>query len=203
MISAILANARALSAKTGTPPILLLDEVAAHLDAARRAALYDAVCAMGAQCFMTGTGPDLFAELAGRAQHFALSDRDGVSHVEKRIPHEFAPANAISLVTLGVDDLTRARAFYAALGWTEAEATDGMACFQLLGQALMLFGRADLAKDQGRAGADLGTGGFDAGAEFRHARGRGHGLCPSIGRWCNPAQTPRSCVLGRLFGLLC
>ncbi|MCL1628850.1 DNA replication/repair protein RecF [Roseibaca sp. V10] len=83
LISAILANARALRAKTGTPPILLLDEVAAHLDAARRAALYDAVCAMGAQCFMTGTGPDLFAELAGRAQHFALSDREGVSHVEK------------------------------------------------------------------------------------------------------------------------
>lgn len=83
LISAILANARALRAKTGTPPILLLDEVAAHLDAARRAALYDAVCAMGAQCFMTGTGPDLFAELAGRAQHFALSDRDSVSYVEK------------------------------------------------------------------------------------------------------------------------
>lgn len=68
------------------------------------------------------------------------------------------PRQRISLVTLGVDDLARARAFYAALGWTEAEATDGMACFQLHGQALMLFGRAELAKDQGRAGVDLGTG---------------------------------------------
>lgn len=83
LISAILANARALAAKAGTPPILLLDEVAAHLDAARRAALYDAVCAVGGQCFMTGTGPDLFAELGPRAQHFALSDHDGVSHIEK------------------------------------------------------------------------------------------------------------------------
>lgn len=81
LISAILANARALRAKSGTPPILLLDEVAAHLDADRRAALYDAVCAMGAQCFMTGTGPDLFAELGARAQAFALTDQDGVSHV--------------------------------------------------------------------------------------------------------------------------
>jgi DNA replication and repair protein RecF len=83
LISAILANARALRAKTGTPPILLLDEVAAHLDADRRATLYDAVCAMGAQCFMTGTEPALFAELGARAQVFALSDRDGVSHIEK------------------------------------------------------------------------------------------------------------------------
>ena len=86
LISAILANARALHAKKGTPPILLLDEVAAHLDAARRGALYDAVCAMGVQCVMTGTGPELFAELGPRAQAFALSDRDGVSHIEKDIP---------------------------------------------------------------------------------------------------------------------
>ncbi|CUX80220.1 MAG: DNA replication and repair protein RecF [Roseibaca calidilacus] len=85
LISAILANGRALAAKTAMPPLLLLDEVAAHLDAARRAALYDAVCAMGGQCFMTGTGPELFAELGSRAQVFALSDRDGVSHVEKDI----------------------------------------------------------------------------------------------------------------------
>jgi DNA replication and repair protein RecF len=86
LISAILANARALAAQTGAAPILLLDEVAAHLDADRRAALYDAVCVMGAQCFMTGTGPELFAELATRAQVFALSDRDGVSHIEKDNP---------------------------------------------------------------------------------------------------------------------
>ena len=68
------------------------------------------------------------------------------------------PRQRISLVTLGVEDLARARAFYAALGWKEAEATDGMASFQLHGQALMLFGRAALAEDQGRAGVDLGTG---------------------------------------------
>jgi len=68
------------------------------------------------------------------------------------------PCQRISLVTLGVDNLDRARAFYAALGWAEAESTDGMACFQLQAQALMLFGRAELAKDQGREGADLGMG---------------------------------------------
>ncbi|AWB47115.1 glyoxalase [Gemmobacter aquarius] len=65
----------------------------------------------------------------------------------------------VTLITLGVDDLTAARAFYARLGWREhAESQPGIAFFQMHGQALALFGRADLAKDQGRAGAALGTG---------------------------------------------
>ena len=68
------------------------------------------------------------------------------------------PVQRISLVTLGVDDLSRAMAFYTAWGWTAHEEREGMACFQLPGQALMLFGRAALAADQGRAGAPLGTG---------------------------------------------
>ena len=76
------------------------------------------------------------------------------------------PRQRISLVTLGVGDLERARAFYAALGWVAAEASDGMACFQLQGQALMLFGRAALAEDQGRAGADLGTGAMTLAQNF-------------------------------------
>lgn len=76
------------------------------------------------------------------------------------------PRQRISLVTLGVADLARACAFYAALGWVEAEATQGMACFQLQGQALMLFGRADLARDQGRDGSDLGTGAMTLAQNF-------------------------------------
>ncbi len=81
LISLILANARALATEAGTP-ILLLDEVAAHLDADRRAALYDEICALGAQAWMTGTGPELFAELGTRAQHLSVMERDGVSMVE-------------------------------------------------------------------------------------------------------------------------
>lgn len=81
LISLILANARALSEQVGKPPILLLDEVAAHLDAGRRAALYDEICALGAQAWMTGTGPELFAELDKRAQHLEVTDQDGVSRV--------------------------------------------------------------------------------------------------------------------------
>lgn len=81
LVSLILANGRALAARTGSPPILLLDEVAAHLDAGRRASLYDEICAMGAQAWMTGTGPELFEELGPRASHLRVTDEDGISEV--------------------------------------------------------------------------------------------------------------------------
>ena len=81
LISLILANGRALIRDFGAPPILLLDEVAAHLDATRRAALYDEICALGSQAFMTGTGPELFAELGERSQHIMVSEIDGISSI--------------------------------------------------------------------------------------------------------------------------
>jgi len=84
LISLILANGRALAAEIGAPPILLLDEVAAHLDAGRRAALYDEICALGAQAWMTGTGPELFAELDSRAQYVEVGEDDGASTVLQR-----------------------------------------------------------------------------------------------------------------------
>lgn len=65
----------------------------------------------------------------------------------------------ITLITLGVHDLPAARAFYARLGWQEhPESQPGIAFFQLLGQALALFPMTELAKDQGRPAAPLGTG---------------------------------------------
>ena len=84
LISLILANARALKDDFGAPPILLLDEVAAHLDATRRAALYDEICALGAQAFMTGTGEELFTELGPRAQRFEVTETDGRSALAER-----------------------------------------------------------------------------------------------------------------------
>lgn len=81
LISLVLANARALDAETGAAPILLLDEVAAHLDAGRRAALYDEIIALGAQAWMTGTGLELFEELGDRAQVFEVSDEGGISRI--------------------------------------------------------------------------------------------------------------------------
>lgn len=81
LVSLILANARGLARDFGAPPILLLDEVAAHLDAGRRAALYDEICALGAQAFMTGTGSELFAELGTRAQTVEVGEAGGLSEV--------------------------------------------------------------------------------------------------------------------------
>ena len=81
LISLILANARALAEDFGAPPILLLDEVAAHLDAARRAALYDEIVALGAQAFMTGTGPELFDALGDRGQYVEVTEAEGTSAI--------------------------------------------------------------------------------------------------------------------------
>lgn len=81
LISLVLANARALRTEFGAPPVLLLDEVAAHLDAGRRAALYDEIIALRAQAWMTGTGSELFADLGARAQMLALGEEGGLSHI--------------------------------------------------------------------------------------------------------------------------
>lgn len=82
LISLILANARALAAQIGAPPILLLDEVAAHLDATRRAALYAEISALGAQAWMTGTGPELFDSLSHQSVHLEVTETDGVSETK-------------------------------------------------------------------------------------------------------------------------
>ena len=81
LVSLILANGRALAAEFGAPPIYLLDEVAAHLDAERRAALYDEICALGAQAWMTGTGSELFEDLGDRSMRLDVTEADGVSSV--------------------------------------------------------------------------------------------------------------------------
>ncbi len=82
LVSLILANARALATESGAPPIILLDEVAAHLDADRRAALYDEVTELGSQAWMTGTGCELFEPLGDRAQFLQVTESDVGSTVE-------------------------------------------------------------------------------------------------------------------------
>lgn len=81
LISLVLANGRAVAEDFGAPPVYLLDEVAAHLDADRRAMLYDEICALGAQAWMTGTGAELFDALGNRAQYLKVVEEGGVSHV--------------------------------------------------------------------------------------------------------------------------
>lgn len=82
LISLILANARALRQELGAAPILLLDEVAAHLDENRRRALYDEIVALEAQALMTGTEPALFDSLGARGQYFTVVDDGGQSRIE-------------------------------------------------------------------------------------------------------------------------
>ena len=62
-------------------PIVLLDEVSAHLDNERRAALYDEICGLRVQAWMTGTEPELFSELKNKAQFIEVSTIDGVSEL--------------------------------------------------------------------------------------------------------------------------
>lgn len=74
LVSIALAHARLMTLSRGRPPLLLLDEIAAHLDAERRAALFDEVVALGVQSWMTGTDAELFAPLRGRAQLLRVTD---------------------------------------------------------------------------------------------------------------------------------
>jgi DNA replication and repair protein RecF len=73
LIGLVLAHARLTADMTGYAPILLLDEIAAHLDEGRRAALFDLVHGLGGQSFMTGTDRAMFSALADRAQFFTVA----------------------------------------------------------------------------------------------------------------------------------
>ncbi len=73
LIGLVLAHANLLAEMSGFAPMLLLDEVVAHLDPARRAALYGELEALGAQVWMTGADPAAFAEIEPRAQVFEVA----------------------------------------------------------------------------------------------------------------------------------
>ena len=72
LIRLVLAHASLIKQMTGFAPLLLLDEVVAHLDPSRRAALYDALSLLGAQVWMTGADPAAFGDIVGRAQVFLV-----------------------------------------------------------------------------------------------------------------------------------
>jgi len=72
LIRLVLAHASLITDMTGFAPVLLLDEVVAHLDPSRRTALYKALTGLGGQVWMTGADPAAFAELSGLAEIFTL-----------------------------------------------------------------------------------------------------------------------------------
>ena len=74
LIAIVLAHARLQATLKGRAPVLLLDEVVAHLDPARRRGLYDALIDLAAQAWLTGTDAEFFADLGGHAQFFTVAD---------------------------------------------------------------------------------------------------------------------------------
>ncbi len=74
LVGLVLAHARLTARLTGFAPILLLDEIAAHLDEHRRAILFNIIDGLGGQAFMTGTDASMFSSLDDRAQFFTVSN---------------------------------------------------------------------------------------------------------------------------------
>ncbi|WP_146299903.1 DNA replication/repair protein RecF [Nitratireductor mangrovi] len=74
LVGIVLSHARLTGELAGMAPILLLDEIAAHFDHLRRAALFDILDDLNGQVFMTGTEADLFAAIDNRAQFLTVAD---------------------------------------------------------------------------------------------------------------------------------
>ncbi len=74
LIGITLASSRMTAHHFGAPPLLLLDEMAAHLDKVRRAALFDELSDIGSQIWLTGTDRSLFRDMCGRARYFRVSE---------------------------------------------------------------------------------------------------------------------------------
>lgn len=73
LLSLVLAHSDCVARARGQRPVLLLDEVAAHLDPLRRAALYARLAGQGGQAWLTGTEPELFADMPGPVTRFAIA----------------------------------------------------------------------------------------------------------------------------------
>ncbi|MGA8711712.1 MAG: DNA replication/repair protein RecF [Roseiarcus sp.] len=78
LVGLVLAHARLVADMSGIAPIALLDEIAAHFDPRRRAALFEALTRLGGQTFLTGADPAAFAGLEGNAEMFEVSAETGV-----------------------------------------------------------------------------------------------------------------------------
>jgi catechol 2,3-dioxygenase-like lactoylglutathione lyase family enzyme len=110
----------------------------------------------------------------------------------------------VTLITLGVADLERAKSFYAALGWTPASEMSGSVVFyQMNGLVLGFFGLGPLAQDQGRPDAKLGTGAMTLAQNFTTEAevDVAYGLALASG--ATALKAPEKDFLGRVFWVLC
>ncbi len=107
---------------------------------------------------------------------------------------------AITLVTLGVADLERSRAFYAALGWEAHQAQEGVVFIQLAGQVLALFGIDDLAEDMHRPRAGLGTGAATLARNFATEAEVDAGFELALAAGATPLKRPEKVFWGGYSG---
>ncbi len=91
LLSIVLANVRAISEDCGGPPVLLLDEIAAHLDAGRQDELFKEIQRLDVQAWLTGTHPSYFAAMGHRTQWFEVTETNSRSEVsEMQAPGRFS-----------------------------------------------------------------------------------------------------------------
>lgn len=102
----------------------------------------------------------------------------------------------INLITLGVSSLARSVAFYTALGWRVGEQHDTVAFFDMGGLKLGLFALQDLAADQGRPDAPLGTGAMTLAQNFASPAQVDMAFDQAIAAGATPLKTPESAIWG-------
>ena len=107
----------------------------------------------------------------------------------------------VSIITLGVAELDRSCAYYAALGWRKApESQPGVAFYQLQGQVLGLFPLTELAKDQGREGADLGVGATTLAHNLNSPKEVDAAYAEAVAAGATPLKVPEAVFWGGYSG---
>lgn len=109
-------------------------------------------------------------------------------------------AQRITLVTLGVADLARSKAFYAAWGWDGDDSNPGVVFYDLGGLKLGLFGMAELAADQGRKGAALGTGAMTLAQNFDSPAAVDAAFARALAAGAKALKTPEAVFWGGYSG---
>ncbi|KQI73803.1 glyoxalase [Loktanella sp. 5RATIMAR09] len=106
----------------------------------------------------------------------------------------------VTLITLGVADLDRSKAFYGALGWTPTNDEGEVVFYQINGMVLGLFGLAPLAKDQGRPDATLGTGAITLAQNFSTDAEVDAAYAAALAAGATPLKAPEKVFWGGYSG---
>lgn len=110
--------------------------------------------------------------------------------------------NRITLITLAVDDLARARAYYEALGWVVGGAEEGVVFFDMAGAKMGLYTRAALAADLGRAPEDLGAGAMTLAQNFASETEVDAAYREALAAGATPCKAPEKVFWGGYSGTL-